>query len=95
MDGSRQEEKVTVEKFDRMNDEAYSLRDNGIRLTLYATVDEWLWDASKSTVDLRTQNVGPEIGSFLITQIDPCQKNDTDCSKVLYDYNSRASLIKF
>ena len=47
IDGSRQEEKVNVEKFDRMNDEAYSLRDNGIRLNLYAIVQKWSYDWKK------------------------------------------------
>ena len=60
--GERQEERVNIEKIDRVDSEAYNLKQHGIQIYLFPALK------TTSNDKISYSLLEPEIGSYVLTQ---------------------------
>ena len=77
-DGSRQDEKVNIERFDRFGSKAYNLRDLGIKFYLVPFKADMYKDGDGKRV-IESVPLPPEIGSYKVKFSFPCDERNTTC----------------
>ena len=70
MDDSRQDEKISIEKYDRHGSESYFLKDNGVKFYLFS----YMYYEDNSF-----EHLTPDIGTYYLTQYFPCDEGNIIC----------------
>ena len=91
--GTRQEEKVTVDKYDRHESESYILKDLGVKFYLFnyehSMVFEDPDDEYSTFLGFKFDHLTPEIGSYWIKQDFPCAADNSTCINSKIGFQSR------
>ena len=79
IDGSRQEEKVNIEKYDRFESDSFLLKDHGFKMYLFSYQAFFNFDDNGKFQGAEFDYLTPEIGSYWLTHYFPCDEDDTAC----------------
>ena len=80
IDGSRQDEKVNIVKFDRHDSGRLYLKDEGIKFYIFPFRYSWELDENKEFVGVKFETLTPEIGSYIMEHRYPCNEGNTTCT---------------
>ena len=80
IDGSRQDEKVNIVKFDRHESGRLYLKDEGIKLYIFPFKYYMASDDNDEFLGVEFEALTPDLGSFIIEQRYPCNEGNTTCT---------------
>ena len=93
MNGSRQEEKINIEKYDRFGSPSYYLKDHGVKFYLFSYQMEYAYSKNDTFLGAEFEYLTPEIGYYSLVQYFPCDAGNTTCLDSKDGYQKRS--IKF
>ena len=79
LNGSRQDEKVSIDKYDRFGSPSYYLKDNGVQFYIFSNKWNEAYSKNDTYLGIEFEYLTPEIGSYYLSQYFPCDADDTAC----------------